>query len=92
MAAEADGGEADIRLEAIARDPSPEEVVVLMDELESLLTGLPNPEPEIVRLRLEGRSSPEIAQEVGCSRWTVRRVLDRFGDRLQKRMERDSER
>ncbi|NLY01112.1 MAG: sigma-70 family RNA polymerase sigma factor [Rhodopirellula sp.] len=72
--------------EFFARDPSQEEVAAFLDELELLTTGLRDPEPEIVRLCLEGYSASEIASEVGCTRWTVRRVLTRLGDRLQRRM------
>lgn len=76
--------------EVIARDPSPEEAAVFVDELESLLSGLRDPEPEIVRRCLEGYSSPEIAAAVGCSRWTIRRVLARVGDTLKRKIERNS--
>ncbi|NUQ65639.1 MAG: sigma-70 family RNA polymerase sigma factor [Pirellulales bacterium] len=72
--------------EFFARDPSHEEVAAFLDELEFLTTGLVDPEPEIVRLCLEGYSAAEIATEVGCTRWTVRRVLARVGERLQRRM------
>jgi RNA polymerase sigma factor (sigma-70 family) len=75
---------------ALARDPAPDDAVVLLDELESLLAGLKSPEPDIIRLCLEGYSSPEIADQLACSRWTVRRVLDRFGTRLRRRLEDES--
>jgi DNA-directed RNA polymerase specialized sigma subunit len=42
---------------------------------------------DICRLFYEEElSSPEIADRVGCSRWTVRRVLDEFGARLSKHL------
>jgi RNA polymerase sigma factor (sigma-70 family) len=85
--AEVDLDDAQLSPEAVARGPTPEEAVLFMDELEALLRDLPEPEPEIVRLCLEGHSSSEIAQRTSCSRWTVRRALDRFGRRAQKRLE-----
>ena len=68
-----------VRLDVLAGE-------TLSDELETLLAGLDQPEPEIIRLRLQGYSSLEIANQVGCSRWTVRRVLDRIGHRLHERL------
>jgi RNA polymerase sigma factor (sigma-70 family) len=72
--------------EAVAHEPTAEEVVSLLDEMRFLLAGLQPPEPQIVQLCFDGHSTPEIAQRVGCSRWTVRRVLDRVGHRLQRRL------
>jgi RNA polymerase sigma-70 factor (ECF subfamily) len=77
--------------ETFARGPSLEEVAAFIDELEVLMAGLGDREPEIVRLCLEGYSAPEIATEVGCTRWTVRRVLGRVGERLQRRMKQNLE-
>lgn len=70
--------------EVLARDPSPDEAAVLLDELKSFVDGLKDPEPKIVQLCLEGYSSSEIAAEVECTRWTVRRVLVRIGNRLRQ--------
>ena len=41
--------------------------------------GLESPEPEMVRLAIEGHTPSQIAKQIGCSRWTVRWVLDRVG-------------
>lgn len=73
--------------EIVAHEPTPEEAAVLVEEWEALLVGLEKPEPDIVRLGFQGYSSSEIARQVGCSRWTVRRVLDRIGERLQQRLD-----
>jgi RNA polymerase sigma-70 factor (ECF subfamily) len=72
--------------EDLAHDPDPQEANVLLDELEFVLAGRKSPEPEIVRLCLQGYSSTEIAQQLGTSRWTVRRVLDRVGKVLERRL------
>ena len=79
-----------LALQAVAHEPTVEEAAMLVEELESLLVGLESPEPEIVRMGLQGYSSTEIARQLGCSRWTVRRVLDRIGERLEQRLERES--
>jgi len=83
---------ADDRLdpEAVAHDPGPEEAAALADEMEALFAGLKSPEPAILQLAFQGYSTSEIAEQVGRSRWTVRRVLDRIGGRLRNRLEADS--
>jgi len=75
-----------MHLEAIAGEPSPDEVAALVDELEVILSGLDARDAEMVRLCLEGYSTSEIGQKVGCTRWTVRRVLDRIGHQLRQRL------
>ena len=72
-------------LEWMTREPSPEEAALFVEELEALLHGMREPEPEIIRMCLDGHTSPEIAAAIGCSRWTVRRVLSRIGERLRER-------
>jgi DNA-directed RNA polymerase specialized sigma24 family protein len=59
--------------------------------LESLLSGFDETESEMVHLALEGYSLSEIAPRVGCSRFTVRRVLDRIGRRLCGRLGKNSD-
>ncbi len=72
--------------EMLVHDPTPAEAAALADELEAVVAGLDSPEPEILRLCLQGYSTPEIAAQIRCSRWTVRRVLDRIGRTLEKRL------
>lgn len=71
----------------VAHDPAPDEVASLLDELEFVLAGCESPDPEVFRLCVQGYSSAEIAEQVGCSRWTVRRVLDRIGQKLERRLQ-----
>jgi DNA-binding NarL/FixJ family response regulator len=40
---------------------------------------------KILQLRFDGHASSEIAEEVDCFRWTVRRVVEGFGLRLLQR-------
>jgi RNA polymerase sigma-70 factor, ECF subfamily len=75
--------------EAIAREPGPEEAVILTDEIETLLRGLDPAEIEVFQLTLQGYSTPEISERQGRSRWTIRRTLDRIGHQLQKQWEGD---
>ncbi|MBI4602297.1 MAG: sigma-70 family RNA polymerase sigma factor [Planctomycetes bacterium] len=72
--------------EAVAHDPTPDEAAALADALETVVRGLDAREAEVFRLRLQGRSASEIGEQVGCTRWTVRRVLDRVGERLKKEL------
>ncbi len=62
--------------------PGPEEWAVVRDEVRFLTQGFLPRDMEILRLRLEGYAPSMIADEVGCSRWTVRRVMQGFGARL----------
>jgi len=75
--------------EAVAREPTPDEVAALVDEMECLISGLEWPEPEMVRLAVEGHTASEICKHLDCSRWTVRRVLDGVGVRLRRRLKED---
>jgi RNA polymerase sigma factor (sigma-70 family) len=72
---------------AFAHTPTPLEGVILADELETLIAGLEPPEPEILSLCLQGFTPSEIALKVHCSRWSVRRVLNRIGHQLEQRLE-----
>jgi RNA polymerase sigma factor (sigma-70 family) len=83
---------ADLRADpsAFAHAPTPLEELVLADELESLLSQLKPPEPEILSLCLQGFSPSEIALQVRYSRWSVRRVLNRIGRQLERRFEENS--
>lgn len=72
--------------EAVAHEPDPTEAAILSDEVEAILARLGEHEVEIMRHCLEGYSTSETASLVGCSRWTVRRVLDRIGRDLKTRL------
>jgi RNA polymerase sigma-70 factor (ECF subfamily) len=69
---------------AAAREPGPAEAVVLVDEIEALVQGLPPLYSNLLELRLEGRSASEIAQELGVSRRTVHRALHLLQQRLAR--------
>ena len=63
------------------------EAIALDDELETLLAKLGGTEAEIVRLRLTGHTTVEIASRIGCSRVTVWRKLDRVSYLLRTRLQ-----
>jgi RNA polymerase sigma factor (sigma-70 family) len=70
-----------------AHDPTAEDVAVVIDEFEHLLDKLEPQDAEILRSQIEGVSIMEIAAKMGCSRWTVRRTLNRIGEQLQRRLD-----
>lgn len=66
-------------------DPPPERAAEMADAIQMALEGLKPNHLEICRLfYAEGLSLPDIVTCVGRSRWTVRRVLNEFGRRLEK--------
>lgn len=70
--------------EAVARDPTPSQAAMLAEIVEHLLRGLEGRERQILVLSLQGRTVAEISTEVGCTGRTVRRVLTRVRDRLER--------
>ncbi len=50
------------------------------------MQGLNDPEPRIFEMALDGYSTVEITAQLGCSRWTVRRTLNRLGEQLARRL------
>ena len=73
-----------------ARDPSAEEAVAFADELEHVVRSLSEAEATILGLCLQGIAPAEIAEMCSCSRWTVRRTLDRIGNKLRERLSAES--
>ncbi len=67
--------------------PSPEEEVMLQDELEWLTKGLDQQQFEMLSMRLAGFRIAEIADEVDRSERTVRRSLSKLNDLLQARLD-----
>lgn len=72
-----------VSCQAIARDPAPEEAVVLTEMVEKLMRALDGRNREIVSLSLQGNKPAEIAVELGCTERTVQRVLQRVKQWLQ---------
>jgi RNA polymerase sigma factor (sigma-70 family) len=68
----------------LSREPSPEDAVLVADIIEQAIKGLPEPDPEIFRFRLEGYTREEIARQFNLTEGTVRWKLDRIRDRLSR--------
>jgi RNA polymerase sigma-70 factor (ECF subfamily) len=64
------------------REPSPDEMVALADELDQLMRPLKPLDRRILELRLEGHDLNEIAAQVQRSQRTVRRTLDQIKQRF----------
>jgi DNA-directed RNA polymerase specialized sigma24 family protein len=73
-------------LELIARDPTPDEVAALEEELAHTLEGLLPLHQRMVKLRLAGYTQQEIAAQTGRTERLVRLVLREFGNRLRTRL------
>jgi DNA-directed RNA polymerase specialized sigma24 family protein len=69
---------------AVARDPGPQEAAALVDQIDTLLHGLPEAYAKLLELRLQGHSADEIAPLLGLSRRTVYRGLELLQERLEQ--------
>lgn len=69
-----------------AREPGPGEAIVLVDQIEAVLKGLPETHCRVLQMRLEGHSVAEIADRLGLSRMTVYRVVNVLQARLKKNL------
>lgn len=77
-----DGGFFGVHPEVVSREPSPVEALTVVEELELLMKSLSPEHGQILELRLQEQTIEEIAENVGCSERTVRRVLDRVREKL----------
>jgi RNA polymerase sigma factor (sigma-70 family) len=66
-----------------AREPSPEEALALEEELTGLLAQFDDQDKEVVRALLDGQSTAQIAERLGCSRRTIQRTVRRVSEVLQ---------
>ena len=63
-------------VDALDRDPLPEEVAAATDELQWLIERLPPNGRRVLELRLQGEKIDAIAAELACSERTVRRMIE----------------
>jgi RNA polymerase sigma-70 factor (ECF subfamily) len=70
--------------EALAREPDPAEAAALAETVEALLRDQDERDRQIVVLTLQGFSREEVAAQVGSSRRTAERVLERVRRRLER--------
>lgn len=77
-----DDGLYGVHPEAVSREPSPDEALAVVEELESLMSELSPAHRAMLELRLQEHTIEEVAEASECSERTVRRVLDRVKDQL----------
>jgi RNA polymerase sigma-70 factor, ECF subfamily len=68
----------------VARAPGPVEAAQFAEQFQQLLSTLDEEERQFVDLKLQDFTQDEIAQRLGCSERTVRRILKRVQSRLAK--------
>jgi RNA polymerase sigma-70 factor (ECF subfamily) len=78
--------------EAMAREPTPEEAAILVEETELAMQRLSTLQRHALELRLQGYPVEETAARAGCSERTVRRVLKLVETRLHDRLSKESQR
>jgi DNA-directed RNA polymerase specialized sigma24 family protein len=84
VAVEEPGGGAALLARALAHDPGPAEAAAFVDQIETLLLGLPSLYGDLLRLRLEGHSISDAAATLRVSRRTVHRALQLLQQRLSE--------
>jgi RNA polymerase sigma factor (sigma-70 family) len=68
-------------------NPSPAEAAEFADQFQQLLAGMDEEERQVVDLKLQEHTNDEVAQRLGCSERTVRRILKRVQARLTRAFE-----
>lgn len=75
---------ADFRAEAVSHEPDPQHLAMVAEMITGLLEELDDRDRAIVRLALGGRSTEQIAAEMGRSERTIQRVLRRLAVQLEE--------
>ena len=70
-------------LEPADPNPTPADAAAFADQMQHLLGSLDEEERQIVEVKLEDLTNDEVAQRLGCSERTVRRILKRIESRLR---------
>lgn len=68
----------------LCEQPRIEDAVALADEVESVLRSLPEQQRRVLELRLQGELLADIAEEIGISERTVRRIVKDLEQRLRE--------
>jgi RNA polymerase sigma-70 factor (ECF subfamily) len=79
-------------LQALAREPAPDEAAALAEMVEGLLRGLRPRDRDVLSLRLQGYTPAETAARLRLPERTVFRILDRVKDRLRRLRDEEGER
>jgi len=82
------GMESCVPWEAIAREPTPEEVAMLTETQSCLMRRLDERQRQMVVMHLQGYTAPEISRQVGRSERTVQRLLAEVRAVLRKEEQR----
>ena len=82
----ASDGESRCEEEVAACDPhpTPQQAAILTETLEQVMRGLEDQQRQMVVLRLQGYTVPEISRQIGRTERTVHRVLSRVRDTLRR--------
>ncbi len=75
--------------EAIAREPLPDEAAALAELVESIMRGLNDRERQVLELRLQGCSVPEISAQVGRTEYTIEGILKQIRKHLKHLRDKD---
>ncbi|MFL5340614.1 MAG: sigma factor-like helix-turn-helix DNA-binding protein, partial [Gemmataceae bacterium] len=67
-------------LQLLTTEPSPDEQVMFIDQLEHFMGQLSEADRSILELRLQGYSTEEIAKKLNSYDRKIRRVLERIRD------------
>ncbi len=65
-------------------EPTGAEAALLTELVEQLMSELDARDQQVLTLRLQGYTVPEISQQIGRTERTVQRILERIKDRLQR--------
>jgi RNA polymerase sigma-70 factor (ECF subfamily) len=74
-------------LRLAGHEPPPDEAAMFADEFRHLLESLDAEERRIVELKLDDRTNLQVAEAVGLSERTVRRILNRLKERVERAFE-----
>lgn len=69
--------------------PTPEEAAEFTDFFQNLLNSLEEEERQVVELKLQDLTNDQVAEQLKCSERTVRRIMGRVQDRLQRLLDQD---
>lgn len=70
--------EKEVLIQVAGRDPTPDEAVMFVDQVDHFLQKLPHLSRQIIELRLQGFSEKEIAKKLQISDRKVRRINERI--------------
>jgi len=81
-----DGAALGISVEMLTREPSPSVALAMIEEMEKVMSELDPLQRRILEMRLQGRSTEQIAGEISRSERTVRRMLEKIRTTLENRL------